>query len=338
MRRVFLIWFFIAAFLSALIGDPDGANAGERKFTWTFRKHGSVSTWYWPYYVAWMDYVTKQTGGAIRFEVKSGGELPYKSEDAGWITTQRKVDLAYTWDVHQGGWRDWMDVPSLPGLYANRAEAIKSSLEVVVPFWNKLGEKEGFRVLHCANDVPDELFATFDIKSVGDLKGKKIRASSLGLQAIVRELSAVPVSVTFPEVVMAAERGMIDGATTSINSGVSGNWQEAFKVFYTTGFSFARELVLINRSALLELPKEWQELVIDSSRKMLTDALNAEQEKQANVSKGKLIAAGGKIIEPTASDREAIRTAGLRVQQEWLKRGGRSSEAKELYNLIVSRR
>ncbi len=98
-----------------------------------------------------------------------------------------------------------------------------------------------------------------------------------------------------------------------------------------------REITLLNREAFLELPKEWQDLVIKSAKTMLHDRLNKGYGTElAEAIRGSEAGGRVKFIDVSPADREKLAALGKKIQQEWMQQKGRSPEAKELYELILN--
>ena len=68
--------------------------------------------------------------------------------------------------------------------------------------------------------VPD------DEKTLADLRGRKIRTFGNSLVDFFTAFGAQPVSIGFPEVYSALERGVVDCAITGTGSGVAARWPE----------------------------------------------------------------------------------------------------------------
>jgi TRAP-type C4-dicarboxylate transport system substrate-binding protein len=244
--------------------------------------------------------------------------------------------LGYVWDVEIGGWRDVWETASLPMMFESREQAIACGEQVIKPFLNKVGEKDNIILLQLTTDFPEEIWCKDVVSSVADLNGKKIRAASIADQTVIKELGGVPVSLDYGEVVMAGERGVCDMAITSVASGYADKWYEVYKNLYLWGCSMARECTLINRDAFLELPKEWQDLVVKSAKTMLEDPLNRARDEIVRKAIQDIEAAGGKAVQPTLADRQVLSAAGVKVQKGWTQDEKRSNDAKELYQLILN--
>ena len=70
------------------------------------------------------------------------------------------------------------------------------------------------------------VFCNADIKSLDDLKGKKVRASGRMTAKFLEALGAEGVNVSFGEVPGALQRGVVDCAVTGAGSGYNAGWWE----------------------------------------------------------------------------------------------------------------
>jgi TRAP-type C4-dicarboxylate transport system substrate-binding protein len=77
---------------------------------------------------------------------------------------------------------------------------------------------------------PQVVYCATPLKSLDDLKGQKIRVHSQSLGAFAQFFGAVPVTLQFPEVYPALQRGVVNCAVTSPTSGNTGKWPEVTSV------------------------------------------------------------------------------------------------------------
>ncbi len=77
------------------------------------------------------------------------------------------------------------------------------------------------------------LFCKSEIKSLADLKGKKIRVYATTLGDFVEGVGGTSVTVSFGEVVPALEKGVVDCGITGTMSGYSAKWYQAANYVYT---------------------------------------------------------------------------------------------------------
>lgn len=123
------------------------------------------------------------------------------------------------------------DSPALEGLdvplIATDAASAKAMIEAARPLVDDI-YKEVFnaKVLGIAPYPPQVVFCNAEITGLGDLKGKKIRASGRMTGKLLEALGAESVNVGFGEVPGALQRGVVDCAVTGAGSGYSAGWWE----------------------------------------------------------------------------------------------------------------
>ncbi len=73
---------------------------------------------------------------------------------------------------------------------------------------------------------PQIFYCNSEIKRLDDLKGLKVRTYTASMSALVQHLGGTPVTLQFPEVYPALQRGVANCAVTSPTSGNTGKWPE----------------------------------------------------------------------------------------------------------------
>lgn len=99
-------------------------------------------------------------------------------------------------------------------------------------FDQRLQEKFKAKALTLWPFGPQVFFCNKPIKSIADFKGLKIRSFTPSMSAMLQNLGATPVTLSFSEVYSALGNGVVDCGVTSANSGNSGKWPEVTQYFY----------------------------------------------------------------------------------------------------------
>ena len=73
---------------------------------------------------------------------------------------------------------------------------------------------------------PQVFYCNAEIKGLDDLKGLKVRTYTASMSALIQHFGGTPVTLQFPEVYPALQRGVAHCAVTSPTSGSTGNWPE----------------------------------------------------------------------------------------------------------------
>lgn len=122
------------------------------------------------------------------------------------------------------------DVPILDGVdLAGLAPEIGTArriAEAILPTANRELERFGARLVVLYPFPAQVLFCRAPFRTLEDLRGRKIRTFGNSLVDLMTALGAQPVSIGFPEVYSALERGVVDCAVTGTGSGASARWPE----------------------------------------------------------------------------------------------------------------
>jgi TRAP-type transport system periplasmic protein len=122
------------------------------------------------------------------------------------------------------------DVPMLDGMdLAGLSPDIATARRIadaILPLANRELERFGVRVLTFYPFPAQVIFCRQPFASLADLRGRKIRTFGNSLVDFANALGAQPVSIGFPEVYSALERGVVDCGITGTGSGASARWPE----------------------------------------------------------------------------------------------------------------
>ncbi|MCU0946029.1 MAG: TRAP transporter substrate-binding protein [Rubritepida sp.] len=122
------------------------------------------------------------------------------------------------------------DVPILDGVdlsgLAPDIALARRIADAMTPVANRDLERFGVRILAMYPFPAQVLFCRQPFTSLADLRGRRIRTFGNSLVDFYTALGAQPVSIGFPEVYSALERGVVDCAITGSGSGAAARWPE----------------------------------------------------------------------------------------------------------------
>lgn len=129
------------------------------------------------------------------------------------------------------------DCPELAGLdlpvLAPDIATARKILNAHRPVLSEVLEKNfNAKLLSIAPYPAQILFLNEKVSGLGDLKGKKIRASGWTTARFIEALGATGVNISFGEVPQSLQRGIVDGAVTGSLSGYSAGWGEVTSYIY----------------------------------------------------------------------------------------------------------
>lgn len=122
------------------------------------------------------------------------------------------------------------DVPLLDGIDLSGLSPdigmARKIADAMLPLANKELERFNTRLVITYPFPAQVLFCRQPFTTLSDLKGRKIRTFGNSLVDLVQTIGGQPVSIGFPEVYSALERGVVDCAVTGTGSGAAARWPE----------------------------------------------------------------------------------------------------------------
>lgn len=174
----------------------------------------------------WNEKVSKATDGEITATLTTHDQMGIGGGDVFRMLGEGVFDVGMTvadYAVSDSVALESLDVP----LLAADAETAKKMVEAARPLVDEIyADVFNAKVLGIAPYPPQVVFCNAEIKSLADLKGKKIRASGRMTAKLLDALGAESVNVSFGEVSGALQRGVVDCAVTGAGSGYSAGWWE----------------------------------------------------------------------------------------------------------------
>jgi TRAP-type C4-dicarboxylate transport system substrate-binding protein len=163
-----------------------------------------------------------------------------------------------------------------------------------------------------------KLWSTDPIKSLSDVKGKKIRTA--GNQAkLLKALNGVPVSIIATEVYTALQRGTLDGTMANTTFAFEYKYTEVVKYMYNMDFGTVPFFMAINKDSWNKIPADIQKMFIDvqeDAAKFGHELYEGAGDKYIE----KATANGSiTVIQPSPEDQAAVRKAAKEsVWNGWL--------------------
>jgi TRAP-type C4-dicarboxylate transport system substrate-binding protein len=151
-----------------------------------------------------------------------------------------------------------------------------------------------------AGSAPHNIWSRVPIKTLADLKGKKLKA--LGdMGAVLTAFGATPITMTTPDMYPALERGTIDGGHGGPAYTVSYKLHEVGKYFYMLPLGAKIMPICFNKTSWDKIPKNLQDLLFslqEAQAKFNYDVYDAADAAAVKVMK----AAGVQFFDPSAAD------------------------------------
>lgn len=142
---------------------------------------------------------------------------------------------------------------------ATDMEELKIAVEAYREAFNaRLAERFGVRAMAIWPFGPQVFFCNEPIEGLADLRGLKVRSFTASMSALLSELGATPVTLSFPEVYPALQRGVASCGVTSPTSANTGKWPEVTSHLMPLSVSGSVQAHIVNLAWLESLPAEQQ--------------------------------------------------------------------------------
>jgi TRAP-type C4-dicarboxylate transport system substrate-binding protein len=170
--------------------------------------------------------ITDKSNGAITAEITPFNEMGLKGAEIFRLMRLGVIDFGSTVLGYVAGDDARNEAIDLAGLSPDIATARKIS-DAYKPVYDKFyREKFGIQVLGIWPYPAQVLYCNGEIKSLADIKGKKVRTGNRTLAEFVEALGGTGVTLAFSEVVPALQNKVVDCAITGTLSGNSAKWTE----------------------------------------------------------------------------------------------------------------
>lgn len=269
----------------------------------------------------WKKYVEEKTNGRVKVNLYHGGALG--NSTTSWQDINNRVyDVGLVFPTY------YYDTELFPLTISNLSFAfsdLKAANNIIKKFNEKYGKdifKNSKLIASVASD-PYEIFSTKPIKTVGDIKGNKMRVQGKNETALVKGWGGSPVTVETAELYTAFDKNIID---IGIYTPVGAIGQKLYEVApYTTsnaGVYTTPFMGVMNKEFFDSLPADLQklfeedinpkfeELFRDSYFKEL-EAARAEYKKQVE---GK-----GEVIEISKEELKKFKAIAKDQWDSWVK-------------------
>lgn len=151
-------------------------------------------------------------------------------------------------------------------------EELKGSVEAYREvFSDRLEERFGVRSVAIWPFGGQIFFCSEPIATLADLRGMKVRSFTASMSALLEGLGASPVTLPFPEVYPALQRGVATCGITSANSANTGKWPEVTTHVLPLAVSGAVQAHVVNADWWNGLTAEEQEKLTGHFAKLESD-------------------------------------------------------------------
>lgn len=217
----------IAAALAAAVAWSAGAAAQDlpKQSFKVVGSFGNLSNWKKVEKPYWTEQVGKDSKGQITATAQSTTELNLKGTEVMRLLKLGLFDFAHALPIYvaEDAMLEGVDIAGV----AKDMPMARKITEVWGPHIDKImGPKYGAKILNWYTFPTQMIWCRDQIKSVADLKGKKIRVQGVSQGDLVEGLGGTAVTIPFGEVVPALQRGTVDCGITGTMPAYKAGWHE----------------------------------------------------------------------------------------------------------------
>jgi TRAP-type C4-dicarboxylate transport system substrate-binding protein len=238
--------------------------------------------------------VAKATGGEVKIEVKSGGQLGFKGPEHLRAVRDGLVPVADVLNIQQIGDEPLLGTESIPFLVGT-PEELKVLHKYLRPEYEKIAARNNQKILYIVPWPTQYLHLKVKTDTLDGLKGIKIRVPDKNAQDMLAAIGMSPVLIPWGETIPALASGAVSGVSTSATSGVDGKFWEFLKYIYPTNHVWSCQMMNVNLDSWKKLKPEQQKAIEELAQKLEPEfwAVSVQNDKD---SLKKLVDGGMEVV------------------------------------------
>ncbi len=183
-------------------------------------------------------------------------------------------------------------------------------------------EKRGIKNIAWLDNGFNQMFNNkHPLRVPEDFKGVTMRSFGSGDAETLKALGAGPTVMSSSEMYMALQRGIMDGATTTMDAAVSRKIIEVQKYMTESNYSVSQIVLQVNKDWWEELPQKEKDVILKAAKET-EDWVRHAIKAADDTAREKIKAAGMEIYVPTDADRKLLIEATEPVRDNFVKRTG----------------
>jgi TRAP-type C4-dicarboxylate transport system substrate-binding protein len=208
-----------------------------------------------------IEVVKEKTNGDLLINLHLGGSLPIKADSITAAVADNVIQFGD--DGFATGTIPITGVLRLP-LLLQSGEELAKAMAIIRPYLDAAYGKRGMEVLGQYSYPFQVLWGKKKITSLADIKGLKLRVTSVEQGEFIRRFGGVSLTMGSPDVAAALDRGVVDGALTA-SSGGGLTWHDLLKYRYAFPTSYVNSTYVVNKEAMDKLSPATQKVLRDAA-------------------------------------------------------------------------
>jgi TRAP-type transport system periplasmic protein len=332
--------------VAAALGTPALGAFAQQAVTLKFHTFMAPTSNVWlNMHKAWMDKVTKESNGRIKFEAYPAMQLggtPVQLYDQ---VRDGVVDITWTLPGTTAGRFPRVEVFELPFIMSNAEATSKAYWEYV-----QTVAPDEFKETHvlALNVHGPGVIHTVDkpVHAVNDMRGLKVRGPARQVNKLIASLGAIPVGMPLPQIPDSLSKGTINGCVIPWEvvpavkvqelTKYSAEFDPAGGALYTTTF-----VMPMNKAKYESLPPDLKK-VIDANSGLATSGWLGKVQQAGDIPGRKsAVAHGNTIFTVSAAEAQEFRRRSRAIEVEWVadmdKRGANGRKLLETARSLIDK-
>jgi TRAP-type C4-dicarboxylate transport system substrate-binding protein len=265
----------------------------------------------------WAQKINELSGGRVKVTLFPGEALG-KAADHYDMAAKGICDIALTNPMYTPGRFHLLSAFWLPFMVTTAENTSVALWKTYEKYFQN--EFKDVKVLWMYVHAPGQIFTREKpIKTSGDLKGMKIRATNPSVQESLKLLGASPVAIPVPDVYNALERGVVDGTAMPFEGLYVFKQHEVVKYgvicdLYTMTFP-----IVMNKAKFESLPPDIQKIIDDTTGLEISRKAGNVYDKAEASMKQKVLDYGVKVNNLPPKDLADWRLKGQKIRDQWIK-------------------
>jgi TRAP-type C4-dicarboxylate transport system substrate-binding protein len=259
--------------------------------------------------VRMIEEIKQKSNGDLLINLHLGGSLPIKADSITAAVADSVIQFGD--DGFATGTIPITGVLRLP-LLLQSPDDLTKAMDIVRPYLEATYAKRGIEVLGQYSYPFQVIWGRRKIASLADIKGLKLRVTSVEQGEFIRRFGGIPLTIGSPDVAAALDRGVVEGALTA-SSGGGLTWHDLLKYRFAFPTSYVNSTYIVNKEAMEKLSPETRKIVRDAAAAWSKSATGemSRQEDEITVQFGK----EGMIL--TTATPQEIDEATAKMQPYW---------------------
>jgi TRAP-type C4-dicarboxylate transport system substrate-binding protein len=261
--------------------------------------------------------IEQLSNGELKIKFNLGGTLSISAININSAVSDDIVQIAD--DAFFHGSIPIAGLSALPFLI-HGADEMSKAMAIVRPLAERDYAKKGVTMLGYFAYPPQVFWFRGDVKSLAELKGRKIRVTSAEQGEVIKNFGGTPVQLGSADVPAALERGIVDGILTASAGGILA-WKELLKSSYTMGVNHPVGFIIVNTERFKKLSPDLQTKIRALVTKAMADQ-TAELQREDGELRKKFGAEGITMHEVKKEEMDQAEAAMKPYWESWAKARG----------------